>query len=80
MKCAEQVRNVYVRIQMWNTIYCYIISTNMHFKCSMRIAKSKLITVIDAQIYDTSDLWSICDVRKIGVRCLTYNLPMLHHW
>ena len=27
MKCAEQVRNVYVRIQMWNTIYCYIIST-----------------------------------------------------
>ena len=27
MKCAEQVRNVYVRIQMWNTIYSYIIST-----------------------------------------------------
>ena len=29
MKCAEQVRNVYVRIQMWNTIYCYIISTQV---------------------------------------------------
>ena len=31
MKCAEQVHNVYVQIQMWNTIYCYIISTNRSF-------------------------------------------------
>ena len=27
MKCAEQVRNVYVRVQMWKAVYCYIIST-----------------------------------------------------
>ena len=25
MKCAEQVRNVYVRAQMWKAIYRYII-------------------------------------------------------
>ena len=29
MKCAEQVRNVYVRVQMWKAVYCYIISTNV---------------------------------------------------
>ena len=28
MKCAEQVRNVYVQVQMWKAIYRYIISTN----------------------------------------------------
>ena len=28
MKCAEQVRNVYVRVQMWKAVYCYIISTD----------------------------------------------------
>ena len=27
MKSAEQVRNVYVRVQMWKAIYRYIIST-----------------------------------------------------
>ena len=30
MKCAEQVRNVYVRVQMWKAVYCYIISTFMY--------------------------------------------------
>ena len=29
MKCAEQVRNVYVRAQMWKAIYRYIISTDL---------------------------------------------------
>ena len=27
MKSAEQVRNVYLRVQMWKAVYCYIIST-----------------------------------------------------
>ena len=27
MKCAEQVRNIYVRVQMWKAVNCYIIST-----------------------------------------------------
>jgi len=32
MKCVEQVRNVYVRVQMWKAVYCYIISTNIWAK------------------------------------------------
>ena len=27
MKCAEQVRKVYVQVQMWKAIYSYMIST-----------------------------------------------------
>ena len=41
MKCAEQVRNVYVRIQMWKTIYCYIISTIMSMVTGYELWRQK---------------------------------------
>ena len=37
MKCAEQVRNVYLQAQMWKAIYCYIISTKMYACATPRL-------------------------------------------
>ena len=50
MTCAEQVRNVYVRVQMWKAVYCYIISTNDHGNREVRTESAENNDVDDADV------------------------------